>query len=76
LAGGVNLTNCHGKHTSRCTSSEFLDFMTSARKAGKVCAAMAWNYDDATMGDAGMREAWRKVTQLAAVLPAVPCRHM
>jgi hypothetical protein len=75
LAGGVNLTNCHGKHTSRCTSSEFLDFMTSALKVGKVCAAMAWNYDDVTMADPGMREAWRKIAQLAAALPAVPCRH-
>jgi len=75
LAGGVNLTNCSGRHTSTCTPSEFLDFMTSALKVGKVCAAMAWNYDDVTMADPGMREAWRKIAQLAAALPAVPCRH-
>jgi hypothetical protein len=28
-----------------------------------------------TMADPGMREAWRKIAQLAAALPAVPCRH-
>jgi hypothetical protein len=75
LAGGVNLTNCRGRHTSTCTPAEFLDFMTSALKVGNLCAAMAWSYDDATMADPDMREAWRRIVRLAEALPAVPCRH-
>jgi hypothetical protein len=72
---GVNVESCYGGDMTACTVEDLVRFGGMAVRHPASCAFVSWRYDQGTWAQAGVREAWEGLVELATARPAVECRR-